>query len=481
MKENDRIDQWLRERMDDYKPAPSDLSKHRFLSSIPTNEVSKIHKGWIYGLSTFIVLITLVFFAVSISDRHIEAPIKNDSKSEMKVNNQGLNSEDDIIEVAKDQLSTKTITAETNPNISAQENNDHTVESINKNHDHTIKAANKSNDLIIEPAHKNKDLSIEPAHKNYDLTIESAHKNYDLNIEPEYNDNTETKVSDTKIQDGHADVTLITENKEFAWENSLTDTIVFPVNDESSGAFNEKDDGVDKPYRGSRNKYIGLYYKPGLMWNIIENEKLTHSFGVEWQSRFFSGNYILGTGIGMLRTTGYYEYAVNYNEFLGTYQRLDSISFLWNPREFSMQQTYYTTEETVHDTAIKTGYHKLYRDFVYLQIPIVMGYDIVRKEKYSIGIRFSPILSVLMSKKPVDFQYEAGLDKVIQINRITPDRVRTNWQLNTGLNFSRRISKNIQLEIEPGFTYYFNSVYEKAKVSSRPYGASVRMAIGIIY
>ncbi len=448
MKEDDKFDQLLRQRMEDYKPATLETSRQRFLSSLPAGKSNGIHRGWIYGLSTLIVLLALVFFSVSISDSHLEAPIENDSKSVLKANNKVLNSEDPIIEIAKDELETNTITAETN---------------------------DKRTD------YKNSDLSIEPTYQNYDLNIELAHKNYNLINEPDFNDSLETKVSVPKVQDGNADVTKITENEKFAWEDSLTDTIVSLMTNEISNAENEDDDGVQPPDFNLRRHYIGLFYKPGLMWNIIENEKLTHSVGIEWQSRFFNGNYIMGIGVGMQRTTGYYEYAVDFNKFLGNYQRLDSISFLWNAREFTMQQTQYTSEQVVHDTAIQTDYHKLYRDFVYLQVPFVMGYDVIRKEKYSIGIRFSPILSILMSKKPVEFQYEAGLDKVVQINRITPDRVRTNWQLNTGINFSRRISENLQFEIEPGFTYYFNSVYEKPKVSSRPYGASLRIAIGITY
>ncbi len=426
MKEDDRIDQWLRERMDDYRPATSDSSRHRFLASLPADKSSGIHKGWIYRLSALLVLLILMFFTVLRNDSLIETPIQPESN---------------IVSNSKNKAA--------NP-----------VEPIKRN-------SKKIYEVITITAETSKDLP--PYHRLGSID------------EPDFNNGTETKVSDTIIQNGPADASTITDYEESEMEDSLSDTLVSLIIDVTGNDSVEEDDEVKTPDHGSQNRYIGLYYKPGLMWNIIENEKLTHSFGLEWQSRFFNGNYILGTGIGLLRTTGYYEYAVDYNEFLGNYQRLDSISFLWNSREFSMQQTYYTTEQSVHDTAVKTGYHKLNRDFVYLQVPIVMGYDVVKNEKYSIGIRFSPILSILMSKKPIDFQYEAGLDKVIQINRITPDRVRTNWQLNTGLNFSRRISENLQIEIEPGFTYYFNSVYEKPKVSSRPYGAFVRIAIGIVY
>lgn len=426
MKEDERIDQWLRERMDDYKPATSDLSKYRFLSSLPAEKAKGIHKGWVYGLSGLLVLLAVVFFTVSTNDNLIGVPTQPEKENITTSNRQASISEEPKTKHSQKEYNTNPVIAITKKALLNYPN------PVNNNEIDKIKE-------------------------------------------------TETKVSDTITQNGQADATTITDLKEPLLEDSYTDTIVSLINEEPAIAIKEEDKKLKAPDNDPWRNYLGLYCKPGLMWNIIENEKLTHSFGIEWQSRFFNGNYIGGIGFGMLRTTGYYQYAVDYNEFLGSYQRLDSIGFQWNSREFSMQQTQYTTEQMVHDTAVKTGYHKLHRDFVYLQVPIIMGYDVLRKENYSIGIRFSPIFSILMSNKPVDFQYEAGMDKVVQINRITPDRVRTNWQLNTGFNFSRRISENLQFEIEPGFTYYFNSVYEKPKVSSRPYGASVRIAIGIIY
>ena len=146
-----------------------------------------------------------------------------------------------------------------------------------------------------------------------------------------------------------------------------------------------------------------------------------------------------------------------------------------------MEQTRHTSEQVVFDSAVKTNYARVYRKFTYLQVPLIMQYDLISREKYSLGLRFTPILSVLLTKKAVDLKYDAGLNQVIQINRITSERVHTNWQLSAGISYRRKLSSNLLLEAEPGFSYYFNSVYEKSNDSSSPFGASIKIAIGIKY
>lgn len=243
-------------------------------------------------------------------------------------------------------------------------------------------------------------------------------------------------------------------------------------------------EGADKPEPHSQRVFgqsLSLYYRPEIIWNVIGNEKGVQSFGIDWNRRLFSGNYLAGTGVGLSLTRGYYEYAIEMNEYLGVYNKLDSISFNWNAREFNMEQTLHTSQEEVFDTAITTDHARIDRKFVYLQVPVTLGYDLVNRPNTTFGLRFAPVLSVLLSKKPVDFRYEPGKNKIVQINRITPDRVKTNWQLTGGLCYGRRLGESLWLEIEPGVAYYFNSVYEKSENSSSPLGASIRVALGIKY
>ncbi len=245
------------------------------------------------------------------------------------------------------------------------------------------------------------------------------------------------------------------------------------------------DTASDKPEPPLRSRLhqqaLFVYYEPEVIKNIIGNDKLMQGFGVGWQKRIFNGRYVIGTGAGLVKSRGYYQYAVQYNEHLGAYHKLDSISFRFNAAEYSMEQTRHTSVQQVYDTGITTEYPKVYRNFTYLQIPLTLGYDFYRSDVFTAGLRFAPVLSVMLSGKAEELRYDSGENRLININRITADRVHTNWQLRAGLSITRNLKHNLYIGIEPQFIYYFNSVYEKAESNTSPYGASVRITLGINY
>lgn len=222
---------------------------------------------------------------------------------------------------------------------------------------------------------------------------------------------------------------------------------------------------------------VGIYYRPEVIFNIIENDKYIHNFGIEFKFHPFNPRYEIRTGFGLSVSKGYYEYQVDYNQYLGSYNSLDSVSFTVADNGFNLVPEYHFSNADVYNDYLSTYYTKIYRQHIYLQIPLEMGYDFVKTKKNAIGFRVGPTLSILMNQKPINLQYNAGKDKVVQINRITPDRISANWQLMGGFNFTHYIGHFI-FEIEPRITYYFNSVYEKNDLSSSPYSVNLRLAIG---
>lgn len=457
MKEKEKIDQWLQKSMADFRPELSDSARERFLSEAPVKG-SRAFNGRLYGTLAIVLLLsvsTLIWWTSESSD-----------KSPVNADKQKTSSAD---QVQKPHEAIKDVTAIVNREVSASSDNYESGK--------TIANSSAGSDVFVDAA----------------MINNSTQESTGLSTVDQHKDNTESKaeVSNPQIE-ATAEyktepvitreqelIQLLTENLSKS-DGSTAEQNRYYEKDTITEPSGKKEKEENKVSR-FMNQSLSLYYRPEVVWNVIDNEKLIHNFGAEWQTRLFSGNYLLGTGVGISLTRGYYEYAIEYNEFLGNYQQLDSITFEWNPREFSMSQTVHTSQETVFDTAVKVDYARVYRDFVYLQIPFTMGYDIVHKSKYSVGVRFVPVLSILLSKKPVDFRYEAGNDRIVQINRITPDRVKTNWQLNAGLNYSRRLSETFWMELEPRFSYYFNSVYEKSDNSLSPMGASIRVAFGIKY
>jgi hypothetical protein len=219
---------------------------------------------------------------------------------------------------------------------------------------------------------------------------------------------------------------------------------------------------------------LGAYYSPELMFNTLEGEKYANNFGIE--GAFHFGDYSIRTGAGLSITKGTNELSVNYKDFKGFYNHLDSISFVWDASHTHLNPTYYFTKTSVWDSLLKTQNARIIKRYTYLQIPFILGYDFWKNDYLSIGLRVGPILSILLKTEIISNNYNPGNDEIIQINYITPDRIDTYWQFMGGINIGLCLSRKIKLEAEPELRYYFNSVYEQPVNSKKPWSAGIRIA-----
>jgi hypothetical protein len=222
------------------------------------------------------------------------------------------------------------------------------------------------------------------------------------------------------------------------------------------------------------NICAGIYYTPEWIFNTLDNNKYVNNFGLEGQFRY--GPYSVRTGIGLSITRGYNEIVVETKPYLGSYQALDHITYQWDSRHYHLVPTYYTTLKEVFDTALHENYFTLEKEYTYMQVPLILGYDFFHEKWFSLGARVGPVLSILLKTKELTAQYDAGKDEVISINNVTPDRIHLNWQAMAGVNASFRLSELFIFELEPQVRYYFNSVYEKSSPSTKPWSVGIRGA-----
>ncbi len=230
-------------------------------------------------------------------------------------------------------------------------------------------------------------------------------------------------------------------------------------------------------YKKGNEWYV--YYRPEMIYNIIENNKLIHNVGVDYARRFFNDKYSLRVGLALSLSKGHYEYATEYNEYLGSFRKLDSVTFAWDQQQYNLVPTVYTSQAEAYDDAVQTTYAKIYKQHVYLLVPMMLGYDFVRNNNWRMGLRAGPRLAVLVNTKKLTYLPDIGRNKLIQINQITPDRIKTNWQIAAGFSFAVQTKKLI-FEIEPGGVYYFNSVYETPNIQKAPWSLSLRLAVGFV-
>jgi len=222
-----------------------------------------------------------------------------------------------------------------------------------------------------------------------------------------------------------------------------------------------------------------VYYTPEWLFNTLEGDKFVNNVGIE--GRFHFGAYSVRTGVGLSITRGSNEIAIAYNDYLGSYQGLDSISFRWSEEQGYLLSNYYMSNKDVWDSLMKLDHLKNEKRYTYLQIPLILGYDFIHKENFSLGLRVGPTLSVLLQSKQMNENYDPGKNKIIRVNNVTPDRIQTNWQVSGGINARLRLYKRLGVEVEPNVRYYFNSVYEPSDITKKPWSVGIRAALTITF
>lgn len=223
------------------------------------------------------------------------------------------------------------------------------------------------------------------------------------------------------------------------------------------------------------NLRIGISYTPEWIFNTIEKTNFSNNFGADLTFR--AGQYSIRTGAGLSISKGTNELTVSYNDFLGSYNKLDSMDFSWSDPAHNYIPTYYMSRMNVWDSLLKLDYPKVVKRYTYLQIPLIFGYDFMRIGRWSLGVRVGPLLSVLLQTKQLSDDYNPVNKKVVSINNLPPEQINLNWQVLAGINANFNIRSRLNIEIEPFVKYYFNSVYEKPETGFKPWSAGIRTAI----
>ena len=243
----------------------------------------------------------------------------------------------------------------------------------------------------------------------------------------------------------------------------------------------EKRSDIKKKHSLPRNWNLsaGVSYNPEWMFNTLNGDKFVNNMAVE--GTFHFGPYSVRTGLGLSITTGSNELQVKTNPYLGTYNKLDSVGFSWDEKHYFLIPTLYTSKTNVYDTALHYSYSNIQKRYTYLQVPVILGYDFWQNNWLSLGIRAGAIMSILLKAENLTATYDPGKDRIISINDISPDRINLNWQAVGGLNIGFKLSRSLNMELEPEMRYYFNSVYESSEINKKPWSVGLRTAFFVTF
>jgi len=452
-KQQDKVDEFFKEALQDHSVFPSEAAKAAFLKEAATLEGrGKSNKLWYFYLSAVLLFISISAGLFFVRSNHSE------KKTSSGISNSTISNFHHDKKIKS--------------NINIKQSELHTTEKqeillvtthIQKTNDNNLQKRNNKNVNLIHSSLVQKNELSNPGFSS-STTKKSISQNPPS--EPETKQPVTEPASPVSTQPLSYDPIR---------PDSLKKTTIKTVDTlipQSSSI------GSPKPGSGTNpknwNVTIGGYYAPEWLFNTLEGEKYVNNFGIE--GTFHFGRYSIRTGAGLSITKGTNELSVNYNDYLGNFNRLDSIQFTWDATHTNLVPFYYFSRESVWDSLLKIADAKVVKRYTYLQVPFILGYDFWQNDRFSIGLRGGPILSVLLNTVVLSDNYDPGKNKIILINRIAPERIQTNWQILGGINATFHFSRRIGIELEPEIRYYFNSVYEKSANYKKPWSTGIHAA-----
>jgi hypothetical protein len=452
-KQPNKVDDFFRETLQDHTVVPSENAKAAFLKEAAILEGSrKLNRKLYFYLSAVVLLIAisagLFFVRSNHSEKETSSTISNSAISN-SIHDKKIKSNINIKQSELHPIEKQEIPLVT---TNIQKTNDNNPQKRNNKNVNIIHSSLVQKNELSSPG-----FFSSTTEKSISLNPPSEPQTKQPVTEPAAPMNTQP-LSDNAIK---ADSLKKTTNK-------TVDTLITQ----------NSSNGNPKPGSGTNPKIwnvaIGGYYAPEWLFNTLEGEKYVNNFGIE--GTFHFGRYSIRTGAGLSITKGTNELSVSYNDYEGSYNKLDSISFVWDAYRTHLIPTYHYTKTSVWDSVMKTHYAKIIKRYTYMQVPLILGYDFWKNDHFSIGLRIGPILSILLKTEQVSDNYDPGKDRIIQINMITPERIQTYWQFMGGINAAFCLSRKIGLEVEPELRYYFNSVYEKPVNNKKPWSTGIRIA-----
>jgi len=200
----------------------------------------------------------------------------------------------------------------------------------------------------------------------------------------------------------------------------------------------------------------------------------TTNYWLNASMTYHAGRFSISTGfdLGYIFDRG--NYRVNYKskDSIGFFTSI--VSFIVNPDNTVV----YTTKDIpVYDSLQHIADDKGNNRYTYLQIPLLLGFEVIETNHLSLGIKAGPALSFLIgTKKAVPFVDHPNA-RLILVEDNTMQRVKTNWEFQVGLDLEYRLSKNFSVYAQPYYKHYFKPFIQQEGASAKdPY--SIGLGIG---
>jgi hypothetical protein len=428
-KDKHPIDDFFKESLQDYKVTPSGISRDRFIKAAASTGIkgNALRFRWlnlIIAASLICSLIALYLLLMKDNPSPLYKGVSNSMNYEKKFAKQNklqITEETSINDKATRQISITT---------SIKSNSFQTK----KDEDNNISGKN-SEPTVDNTAGENENIKV-----SSDLVLKYS----DLKNSLDINYNLFPQNDSIRNPSGNGNLfKLIPQPVSLAF-----------LMDNGNKGFDEKTTYGKGPLKSIQSQpcnfttYLNYSYERILTKNDWNRNQ---SLGLE--GKFQKNRLSLSTGIELSFTDASNKNQVEYNDYLGTYKKLDSLTFSWDEKHYYLLPTYYMSDKTVFDSAVQLDYYQVTKRYELLQIPLILGYDITRRNHFTFGAKTGSAITFYINSRKLADEYSAGMNKVIKLTQLPSDLTRINWYVLANLSTTYEIFRGVIIELDPEIKY----------------------------
>jgi len=178
---------------------------------------------------------------------------------------------------------------------------------------------------------------------------------------------------------------------------------------------------------------------------------------------YHAGRFSVQTGVGLGYVFDRGNYRVNYKskDSIGYFTSI--ISFIVTPGNIVV----FTTKDIpVYDSLQHIADDRAISRYTYLQIPLMLGYELVETNHFSLGIKAGPAISFLIGSKEALPFIDYPNARLIRVENNTLSRVKINWEIQVALDLEYRLVKNFSIYAQPYYKHYFKPFATKESTST---------------
>ncbi len=234
----------------------------------------------------------------------------------------------------------------------------------------------------------------------------------------------------------------------------------------------------DQPYDKWR---ISYYITPELSISTFDSVEILNSYSLSVEPTYFLNENVFirtGGGLSFVKDRGFARIKYITNEYMGSYKDVYDITF--DTLQGSIMPVYHTKTVEVWDSIPHISVSGVTNKYLYLQVPVLFGYQYKNPESFiSWYFMGGPAVNIKVGSWIDNPKPDEANSDIVELRNNLPKRSDIYFQLWLGAGLEYEINKKVSIAIEPGYRYYFKSIYNNPYNHTSSSGFTLR--VGLVY